>query len=95
MAQLSYQNPNAANVTAQLQSNIGGVASDGVTEVRREVITVSESDGIGPLLQLIVFELRAVKAAVLSLHLPQSAVSVDDFTASNFQDTNVASGQQG
>lgn len=64
MGEIQYQNPAAGNATAQLESKLKGVASDGVTELRREV--VSASDVVGKLDEVV----QAIK------NLEQTIISV-------------------
>lgn len=56
MAELQFQNPTTP--TAQLESRLTGVASDGVTEQRRELI---EARSTNEILQKILVELIEIK----------------------------------
>jgi hypothetical protein len=83
VADLNYQNPNSANVSAQLDSRTVGADPSGTgNERRRELV---ESPTELELLQQILLELRAAKTALIALATNANAQDAD-FNIDNFQD---------
>ena len=56
MAELQFQNPSAA--TAQLESELTAIASDGTTEIRREAVLAPRTDS---LLRELIVEVKALR----------------------------------
>jgi hypothetical protein len=83
VADLNYQNPNAANVTAQLDSRTVGADPAGTGNERRRELVESPSEL--ELLQQILLELRAIKFGIMILATNANTEDVS-FNLDNFQD---------